>query len=165
MPKAPTVVALLLVASLALGCDTMGPSNIDLGLRVEASVTPRVISLRDTAAVLHIRVSVSNSSGHDVIVVTGGPPYHITGDPSESQGLSQSLRIASSTEPLNAGPSVDWWGSPADTIRSRHRYVADQAITVQEWRGGGWTVQPGEYRIRGYYNGREGLAARFTIVP
>jgi hypothetical protein len=143
----------------------MGPSNIDLGLRVEASVTPRVISLRDSSAVLHIRVSVSNSSAHDVIVVTGGPPYRITGDPTESQGLSQSLRIASSTEPLNGGPSVDWWGSPVDTIRTRHRFVADQAVTLKDWRAGGWTVQPGEYQVRGYYNGREGAAAPFTVVP
>ncbi|MFN2569050.1 MAG: hypothetical protein ABR564_05550 [Candidatus Dormibacteria bacterium] len=156
---------LLLVAGLAVACDSMGPSNIDLGLRVEASVTPRVLSLRDTSAVLHIRVSVSNSSEHDVIVVTGGPPYRIAGDPTESQGLSQSFRIASQTEALNAGPSVDWWGSPVDTIRTRHRFVADQAITLQDWQAGGWTVQPGEYRVRGYYNGREGAAAPFSVVP
>jgi hypothetical protein len=156
---------LLLVAGLLVGCDSMGPSNIELGLRVEASVTPRVVSLRDSTAVLHFRVSVSNSSEQDVIVVTGGPPYRITGDPTESQGLSQSLRIASSTDSLNAGPSVDWWGSPVDTIRSRHRFVADKEITVQQWRAGGYTVQPGEYRVRGYYNGREGVAAPFSIVP
>ena len=156
---------LLLAAGLWVGCDSMGPSNTDLGLRVEASVTPRMISLRDTSAVLHIRVSVSNSSGHDVIVVTGGPPYRITGDPTESQGLSQSFRIASSSEPLNGGPSVDWWGSAVDTIRTRHRFVADQAITLKDWQAGGWTVEPGEYRVRGYYNGREGMAAFFTVVP
>ena len=156
---------LLLVAGLLVGCDSMGPSNIELGLRVEASVTPRVVSLRDTTAVLHIRVSVSNSSEHDVIVVTGGPPYRITGDPTESQGLSQSFRIASSADPLNAGPSVDWWGSPADTIRARHRFVADEEVTLRQWREGGWAIQPGEYQVRGYYNGREGVAAPFTIVP
>jgi hypothetical protein len=156
---------LLLVAGLAVACDSMGPSNIDLGLRVEASVIPQVISLRDTTAVLHIRVSVSNSSEQDVVVVTGGPPYRITGDPTESQGLSQSFRIASSTDSLNAGPSVDWWGSPADTIRSRHRFVADEEVSLRQWREGGWAMQPGQYRVRGYYNGREGVAAPFTIVP
>jgi hypothetical protein len=158
-------VTLLLVAGLAVACDSMGPSNIDLGLRVEASVVPRVISLRDTTAVLHIRVSVSNSSEQDVIVVTGGPPYRIASDPAESQGLSQSFRIASPTEALNGGPSVDWWGSPVDTIRTRHRFVADQAITLKDWQAGGWTVQPGEYRVRGYYNGREGAAAPFKVIP
>jgi hypothetical protein len=155
----------LLVVGLGMGCDSMGPSNIDLGLRVEASVIPQVVSLRDSTAVLHIRVSVSNSSEQDVIVVTGGPPYRITGDPTESQGLSQSFRIASSAEPLNAGPSVDWWGSPADTIRARHRFVADEEVTLRQWREGGWAMQPGKYRVRGYYNGHEGVAASFTIVP
>ena len=155
----------LIVAGLLVGCDSMGPSNTDLGLRVEASVSPRVVSLRDTAAVLHIRVFVTNPSGHDVIVITGGPPYSITGDPTESKGLSQSLRIASATEPLNGGPSVDWWGSSVDTIRSRHRFVAAQDVTLKDWRAGGWTVEPGQYRVRGYYNGREGAAAPFTVVP
>lgn len=156
---------LLLAAGLSVACDAMGPSNIDLGLRVEASVVPQVVSLRDSAAVLHIRVNVSNSSDHDVIVVTGGPPYTITGNPAESHGLSASFRIASWTEPLNGGPSVDWWGSPVDTIRSRHRVVASHDVTLRDWRAGGWAVQPGEYRVRGYYNGREGAPAALTVVP
>lgn len=155
----------LLAACAVAGCDSMAPSNTDLELRVEATVRPLAISLQDSAAVFHIRVIVTNPADHDVIVTTGGPPYRITSDPVESVGLGPSIRISSSTEPLNGGPSVDWWGSPVDTIRAGSGIYAEHDVALQAWRAGGWKVEPGKYRIRGYYNGREGLSAGFTVLP
>jgi hypothetical protein len=154
----------LIAASLLIGCSGLEP-NTDLGLRVQATVTPRLVSASDTTAVLHIRVTVTNPSDHDIIIVTGGPPYHITGDPAESGGLSHSFRIASATDPLNGGPSADWWGSSEDTVRAGRGMYVTHEVPLKFWRAGGWPLEPGEYRVRGYYNGREGQAAPFTIVP
>lgn len=155
----------LLVAGAVAGCDSMAPPNTDLELRVAATVSPLTIRLRDTAAVFHVRVTVTNPSDQDIVVITGGPPYRITTDPVESSGLGPSIRIASPADPLNGGPSVDWWGSPVDTIRAGGGIYAEHDVTLQAWRDGGWVVEPGEYRIRGYYNGREGLPASLTVVP
>jgi hypothetical protein len=38
-------------------------------------------------------------------------------------------------------------------------------VALKDWRAGGWPLEPGEYLIRGWYNGREGQSAHFTIVP
>jgi hypothetical protein len=143
----------------------MEPSNTDLGLHVGAQVSPRQISLADSAAALWIRVLVSNPSDRPIILETGGPPFSITGDPSESRGLSASLRIASALEPLNAGPGTDWWGGSVDTIRAHHTALYQKALTLHQWQAGGWTVSPGTYRVRGYYNGREGASQTFSVSP
>jgi hypothetical protein len=156
---------ILLGICLMLGCESMGPPNTDLDLRVEASVRPLTLRLRDSAAVLSLSVTVTNPSDQDIIVTTGGPPYRITPDPLESSGLGPSIRIASSTDPLNGGPSVDWWGSPVDTIRAGSGMYAAHDVTLESWRGGGWKVEPGTYQIRSYYNGREGLPATLTVLP
>jgi hypothetical protein len=153
-----------LVACALIGCGGLEP-NTDLGLRVEASVTPRLVRASDTAAVLHVRVTVTNPSDRDILIVTGGPPYSITGDPTESSGLSHSFRIASATDRLNAGPSADWWGSSVDTMLAHRGYYVSHDVALKDWRAGGWPLEPGEYRVRGWYNGREGQSAHFTIVP
>jgi hypothetical protein len=154
----------LVVLGSVLGCG-LEPSNIDLGLRVEASVSPRVLSVADTAARLRIRVLVTNPTDRDIVVVTGGPPYTITSDPAESRGLTQSFRIASADEPLNAGPSVDAWGEPVDTIRAGRGEYTEDIVKLSEWRAGGWPMIPGTYRVRSYYNGREGQSAVFGLTP
>jgi hypothetical protein len=148
---------------LILGCG-LEPSNTDLGLHVEARVSPRVLSMADTAARLRILVLVTNPSERDIVVVTGGPPYRITSDPTESRGLTQSFRIASADEPLNAGPSVDAWGEPVDTIRARRGEYTEDIVKLSDWRAG-WPMTAGTYRVRSYYNGREGESAVFTVTP
>jgi hypothetical protein len=143
----------------------MEPSNTDLGLHVGAGVYPALISLGDSAAALSIRVIVSNPSDHDVIVETGGPPFLITGDPSESRGLSGSFRIASAMEALNAGPGVDWWGGAVDTFQAHHTPVLQKVLTLREWKARGWAVTPGVYRVRSYYNSHEGESQNFVVRP
>ena len=54
--------------------NTLEP-NTDVGLRVWADVSPRILNIRDTAATLIIRVYVENGSSHEITVVSGGPPY------------------------------------------------------------------------------------------
>jgi hypothetical protein len=149
---------------LLLGCTSLEPSNTDLGLRVEAGVTPRVVSLADTAAELRIRILVTNPTSQDIIVTTGGPPYSIRTDPAESRGLTQSFRIAGADEPLNAGPAVDAWGEPVDTIFAGRGEYMEHVVKLSEWQKG-WIVVPGIYRVRSYYNGHEGESAPFTLVP
>lgn len=154
----------LVVLGSVLACG-LEPSNTDLGLHVEASVSPRVLSVADTAARLRVRVLVTNPTNRDIVVVTGGPPYTITSDPAESRGLTQSFRIASAHEPLNAGPSVDAWGEPVDTIRARRGEYTEDIVKLSQWRAGGWPMAPGTYRVRSYYNGREGESAVFALTP
>jgi hypothetical protein len=149
---------------LLLGCSGFEPSNTDLGLHVEARVSPRIVSLSDPAAQLRILVLVTNSTGRDIIVTTGGPPFSITSDPADSKGLTQSFRIATDDDPINAGPSVDAWGEPLDTIRAQHGEYLEHVILVSEWKAG-WTVEPGNFRVRSWYNGREGESAPFTVAP
>jgi hypothetical protein len=158
------IASALLAAMVLMSCDGLEPSNTDLGLRVEASVSPRLVRISDTMAVLHIRVTVTNPADTDVIIATGGPPYRITRDPEESVGLGQSFRIASSADSLNGGPSADWWGSPVDTVRAGRGVYAAHDVSLKDWRAGGWPLQPGAYRVRAYYNGREGLPAEFRIA-
>ena len=153
------------VLLLLMGCSSFEPSNTDLGLHVEARVSPRVISIRDTTAELSISIVVTNPTDRDIIVVTGGPPYSIRGDPADSRGLTQSFRIASDDDPLNAGPSADAWGEPVDTIFAKQGEYFPHVVKLSLWRSGGWPLVPGTYRVRSYYNGREGESAQFTLIP
>jgi hypothetical protein len=154
----------LVAIVLLCGC-SMEPSNTDLGLHVGAEVVPRQVSLSDSAAALSLRVLVSNPSDRPILVQTGGPPFDITGDPSDSHGLSASLRVASALDPLNAGPGTDWWGGSVDTIRAHHTVLYKKALTLRDWQAGGWTVSSGTYRLRNYYNGREGESQNFSVIP
>jgi hypothetical protein len=133
-------------------------------LRVEARVSPRVLRISDNAAELRILVVVTNPTGQDIVVITGGPPYSMGPDPAESRGLTQSFRIATAEEPLNAGPSVDSWGEPVDTIRARRGEYIEHVVKLSEWRQG-WRVAPGDYRVRSYYNGRERRVRPLRAYP
>jgi hypothetical protein len=104
----------------ACGDSIVGP-NTDVGLAVWAEVSPSTASISDTAAALRIRVYVSNTSFKEIRVRSGGPPYGFTNDPARSQGLWGSTRIANDSDPLHAGPSVDWWGDSVYVFPPRYR--------------------------------------------
>jgi hypothetical protein len=146
MTKRQTLLLVLLA-----GCtEGFGPSNIDLGLHVEAQVLFPAVSLSDSTALLKIRVLVANSSDHDIIVETGGPPFHITGDPTESGGLSTSIRIANEKDPLNAGPGIDSWGGSRDTFPAGRAQAHGYTIRVHDWKarcvsGAGLLQRPGRH--------------------
>src|SRR3954462_3449605 len=148
---------------LLVACTGLDPSNPDVGLHVKAVVSPRLISLADTAAHPYVRVLVSNPSDQVIIVTTGGPPHSIHPDPVDSPGLLASFRIASAADPINAGPSVDSWGGPVDTIPAGESRYLEHLIIVRDWVAG-WTVVPGEFRVRSYYNGQEGESVGFTVT-
>lgn len=149
---------------LAAACSGLEPFNTDLGLHVEARVSPRVVSLADTAASVHIVVIAANPTDRDIVIVTGGPPYSITTDPADSRGLTQSFRITHADGSPNAGPGVDAWGEPVDTIRARRGEYMENIVKLSEWRAG-WPLTPGTFRVRSYYNGREGESAVFSVTP
>jgi hypothetical protein len=157
---------LLLSALLCLsscGDSIMGP-NTDVGLSVWVEVTPLVLSVRDSTAVLHMRVYVGNASNHEVRVVSGGPPYVFTADPSRSKGLWGSLRIATNTEPLNAGPNVDWWGDSVYVFPAHHVEYDELTVTLHDWKSRGWAATPGTYTVRGWFNSREGKSAALVLT-
>ena len=157
---------LLFVLLLCLACsDSMVGPNTDVGLSVWAEVSPTTASISDTAATLRIRVYVSNESFKEIRVVSGGPPYVFTPDPNSSKGLWGSMRIANDVDPLNAGPSVDWWGDTVYVFRPRYSEYNDDVITLKEWKVGGWPLLAGRYRIRSWFNGREGRSAAFLLTP
>ena len=159
--------ALLLSAVVCLSsCDDniIGP-NTDVGLSVWTEVSPLYLSIRDTTTVLHMRVFVANKTNHEIRVVSGGPPYHFTNNPAPNSGLWGSLRIARGTDSLNAGPSVDWWGDSVYVYPAHYVDYDEQAITLRQWKAGGWPVTVGAYTARGWFNGREGESAPFFFVP
>lgn len=141
------------------------PANTSLGLRVWATVTPQVVRLRDSAAVLHIRVRVRNPADSVLRIVSGGPPYLFTSDPADGFGMREAYRIGSAASPLGAGPGADYWGDSVYVFDPRSSSVVEIVLPLRSWRAGGWPVTPGEYRVRSYFNGREGESATFTLVP
>lgn len=141
------------------------PANTPIGLRVWATVSPRVLRLRDSAAVLHLTIRARNPSDSTLRIVSGGPPFRFTPDPRESIGLQQSYRIASDSSALNGGPSADYWGDSIYVFRAHQESVIDVDVPLKFWRDGGWPARPGSYRVRAYFNAREGEAAAFEFVP
>jgi hypothetical protein len=151
---------------LVLACTSgLEPSNTDLGLHVDAWVTPTEVSLHDTRAAILITVVVTNPSGDAVTFETGGPPFQVTADPAQSKGLAASSRIANGTDPLNAGPGLDSWEGPEVTFIPHGRRTWNYEVTLRAWRDGNWELTPGVYRVRSYYNGREGESHTFTVTP
>ena len=115
-------------------------------------------------AAIRIRVYVANPSNRE-IRVSGGPPFSFTSDPAESKGIWGSFRIANSMSPLNAGPNTDWWGQPVYVFPPRRAEYNEAEIALREWAAGGWALAPGRYRVRAWFNGREGESADFTLTP
>ncbi len=152
---------LLLVAACG---DTLAP-NTDVGLRVWADVQPSSVSISNPSASLRIRVYVANPTSHAIQVVSGGPPYVFTGDPSASRGLWGSFRIANNQSPLNAGPNTDWWGQPEYHFAPKSAVYDEKVITLRDWRAGGWDLSPGRFRVRSWFNGREGESDEFVLTP
>ncbi|MGH7582711.1 MAG: hypothetical protein ACREL5_05755 [Gemmatimonadales bacterium] len=156
----------VLLAAVA-GCapPDLSPANTSIGLYVAADVRPTALSLSDSTAVLDIRILTENPSDQTIIVVTGGPPYTENAEPEAGSGISQSYRIARPGNLWDAGPSADWWGSPADTFPPRHGVYAENKGSLKSWRDGGWTTDTGMYTVRSFYNGHEGASTTFRLVP
>ena len=155
-----------LVFLCSCGDSIIGP-NTDVGLSVWTEVSPPILSIRDTATVLHMRVFVGNKTDHEIRVVSGGPPYVFTfgSEPLPHSGLWGSLRIANDSSLLNAGPGIDWWGDSVYVFPAHYTEYDEQAITLHEWKARGWPVTTGNYVARGWFNGREGRNAPFYFVP
>ena len=157
-----------LLSTLAFLCscaDSIVAPNTDVGLSVWTEVSPPIISIRDTATVIHMRVFVANKSDKEIRVVSGGPPYSFTTDPLPHSGLWGSLRVAKGNDLLHAGPSVDWWGNSVYVFPAHHTEYNEQAVTLREWKARGWSPTIGKYVARGWFNGREGKDKSFYLVP
>jgi hypothetical protein len=158
---------LLFLSLLCLaGCsDSIAGPNTDVGLSVWAEALPASISIQDSTTPISLRVYVANPSYHVIRVVGGGPPYVSTGDPARTVGMWGSMRIGTDTNPLNAGPNADWFGDSVYVFAPRRIQYNERRITLRDWRAGGWAVLPGIYRVRGWFNAREGKSALLTLVP
>jgi hypothetical protein len=154
-------------APLLTACaDSPLAPNTDVGLRVWATVSPASVSVRDSAAAaLRIRIHVHNPSNHVIRVVSGGPPYTFTGDPSQSRGLWGSFRIACDRSPLNCGPNTDWFGDSVYVFAPRTTEYSEAVITLRAWKHDGWPLLPGHYIVRAWFNGREGESAPLLLRP
>jgi hypothetical protein len=160
----------LAAAAFALPCrdadaPAVGPVRGAAGLRVWAEVRPGVLSVHDSVTTLRIRVYAANPSYDALRVASGGPPYRLTPDPTQSRGLAQSVRIADATRPLHAGPETDFWGDSVHVFGPRETQYREFPVTLRSWRAGGWAAAPGEYRVRGYFNGHEGTSATLVLTP
>ena len=150
-----------------LSCESpVAPTpNTTIGLRVWAEVAPATLSIRDTAAVLRIRVYVENPAGDTLRVRSGAPPFIFTSDPTRSQGLKVSFRIASATDSLNAGPNTDYWGDSVYVFPPHDVEYTEATVSIHQWRVAGWPLVPGHLRLRAWFNGHEGSSAPFQLVP
>ena len=153
------------LTGLVACADRLVAPNTDIGLRVWATVSPAMISIRDSTATVHLQVRVHNPSDRSIRVVSGGPPYRFTTDPANSRGLWGSIRIANRFSALNAGPNVDWWGDSVYVIAPHQVQLNEYAITLAEWRKRGWIPTPGALTVRSWFNGREGGSAALILVP
>ncbi|PYO80208.1 MAG: hypothetical protein DMD63_01880 [Gemmatimonadetes bacterium] len=154
----------LVIATLAflLGCsDVIGP-NTDVGLSVWADVSPTFLSIRDTITPIRIRVYVSNTTGHEIRVVSGGPPYVFTSDPARNSGTWGSFRITKNDSLINWGPGIDWWGDSVYVFRAHYTEYNEEVVTLAKWKG--WNLAPGLYRVRSWFNTREGRSAPFYLI-
>lgn len=158
--------AALCVALVAgAGCtDWMTTPNTDVGIVVWVSVTPAAIRLTDTAQIV-VRLRALNPSDREIRIRSGGPPYVFANDPTRSRGLWGSVRFATDDSPFNAGPSVDYWGDSVFVFGPHSYGHNERRYRLRDWTAGGWTVRPGQLRIRGWFNGHEGRSATLTILP
>jgi hypothetical protein len=162
MRSALRLVALGLLCACA---DNIVGPNTDVGLSVWAEVAPSSLSVSDTAGALRIRVFVGNRTIREIRVISGGPPYVFTDDPAMSKGLWGSIRIANDSDPLHAGPSMDLWGDSLYVFPPLYRVYDEEILTLKEWKTRGWPLTPGRYRVRSWFNAREGKSADFTLTP
>jgi hypothetical protein len=168
-PQNPAMRFALLLSAIVFLCscaDSIIGPNTDVGLSVWTEVSPSLLSIRDTTTVLRMRVFVGNRTDHEIRVVSGGPPYVFTfgSEPRPHSGLWGSLRIARGADSLHAGPFVDWWGDSVYVFPAHHVEYNEQAMTLHEWKVGGWPLTPGAYAARGWFNGREGKSAPFLFT-
>ncbi len=157
--------AAILMAVVVACADSPLDPNTDVGLRVWVQVSPGVASISDSTATIQIRLYIQNGSPDEITVISGGPPYRFTGNPANSSGLIGSIRIANDTDSLNAGPSTDWWGQPVYTFKPRSARYHEFLVSLKEWRARGRPLVAGEYRVRGWFNGREGKSAVLVLKP
>lgn len=148
---------------MVFGCsDSTGPN--DSRLRIWAVVKPTVASISDTSVALTIQIHAFNP--HFVTVrLKGGPPYVFTSDPTKSQGLEEEFVIGNDANPSNAGPNTAYFGQHEYVFPPFYGEYTEEIITWKKWRAGGWPLVPGTYRVRSFYNGREGSSATFTLNP
>ena len=141
------------------------PANTPLQLRVWAEVSPAQVSLRDSDAVVRVRLIARNPGDTTLRIVSGGPPYWFAGDPGQSAGMSHAFRIGTDLEPLHAGPSTDYFGDFVYVFAAHQSRRVDATIRIRDWRAGSWPLVAGRYYVRSYFNGREGASAMLTFVP
>ncbi len=159
--------AIFLLAVLALlACsDGIIAPNTDVGLSVWAEVLPSMVKSHDTTTVVYIRLFVSNKTAHEIRVVSGGPPYVFTGDPVLSKGLWGSIRIGNNAKPLNAGPAVDFWGDSVYVVPAHYTEYDEFTVKLGKSSLGDWEPAPGAYRVRSWFNGREGKSGSLLVLP
>jgi hypothetical protein len=157
----------LAIASASSSCDSpIAPEpNTSIGLRVWAEVIPTTLSISDTAARIRVRVYAQNPTSDSLSIISGGPPYIFTSDPTRSQGLEQGFRIASATDSLNAGPYRDYWGQPVYKFGPREGTYTEAVLGVRDWLAGGWSLAPGTLTVRAYFNGKEGSSVSLHVIP
>jgi len=157
--------AMVALSVVAAGCSELVAPNTDLGLSVWADVSPAVVHLSDTSATVRIRVYAVNFSRTPVRIQSGGPPYVSAADPSRGRGFAEAYRVAHGADSLTAGPTKNWGMDTVYVFGGRAREYVETVIPLRQWRANGALPDTGTYKVRSYFNQREGSPARFRIVP
>lgn len=155
-----------ILVGLATGCsdDPVAP-NTDLGLRVWAEVRPSVVRISDPDAVVRIRIYAANATSHGLRIPSGGPPYVFSGDVTHTRGLSYGYRLARGSNRFTAGPTTDWGWDSVYVFRPFESGYVEQSVQIKAWNRDGTPPDTGEYRVRSFFNAREGASTTFRIEP
>lgn len=146
---------------LATGCLAL-PTEVGLdAIEVRVTVTPDHYARSEGPVWLHFRVTARNITGDYVSVRVGGPPYSIRPDPAPGAGVGFSLRVDDSTG-RHVGPSVDTWGQPTFVFRNGQTQGFEDSTLVNN---ANWPLEPGTYRVVGYFGGRAGPPATLVVTP
>jgi hypothetical protein len=159
--------ALIVSLPAATACtDAFAPRpNTDVGLYVWGEVTPAALSMKDWTTQVRVRVYVRNPSGSDIRVVSGGPPYTFTSDPTKGKGMWGGFRVGCAEKPLSCGPNTDWWGDSVYVFSAGKTSYNETEFTLRSWATGGWPLSVRAYHVRVWFNGREGEGATLNIIP
>lgn len=161
--KGPSLAALV-ACLMAFGCRNALEPNTELGLRVWVEVRPGIMSLSDSLAAVRIRVCAQNPSAREVRIVSGGPPYVMAGDPANGRGFAHAYRLAHGDNLFTAGPTVDWGWDSVYVFAPRSGTCAETEQRLREWRRDGTPADTGVYRVRSFFNAREGAYAMLRII-
>jgi hypothetical protein len=114
---------------------------------------------------VRIRIYAENPSAAEIRIRSGGPPYILAGDPAQGRGFAEAYRLAHGSNSFTAGPTTDWGWDTVYVFKPHQAEYAEAELRLRDWNRDGTPPDTGVYRVRSFFNAREGASATFRIQP